>query len=102
MKTKIKLNRFDQRANKLRKYRVFIGNVEQEPIKNGETKYYFIPGGHHEIQLKIDWCRSKKIKFKTYEESVKEFYCYSNISGWKYVFYMLFSLFPNTVVAISE
>ena len=52
----------EQRVDRKRAYRVFIDDAKVGKIKSGETKVFQVSPGRHDLQLKIDWCSSRKLQ----------------------------------------
>lgn len=44
--------------DRLRPYKVVIDGTVKGMIRNGETKDFIVPSGHHEVRMKIDWTGS--------------------------------------------
>lgn len=57
-----------------------IGKIED----GGKLRIELTPG-EHEIYLKIDWCRSNKLRFRIEENEHLIFHCGCSIRGWKYL-----------------
>lgn len=77
----IKINRVSGYDDRLRKYKVFVDDIYLGDIRDGETKEFDVSPGQHTIYLKIDWCRSNKIKFDLNKEEKMVFDC-GNATRW--------------------
>lgn len=63
----IKLIRGCQYKNSRRAYSVFIDDAKVGAINNDEKVEFTVNAGIHSIQLRIDWCRSKKAQVQVSE-----------------------------------
>ena len=74
-----------------RAYKIYIDGEFIDTINNSETKSFNLSKGNHCIQLKIDYCTSKKITFN-YSELDKDvtFLCDSNVKGFKFLLILLY------------
>ncbi len=88
----IRINRDTGYADRLRAYKVVLdGNVIGE-IRNGQQVEFDVGSGKHQLNLKIDWCRSNMVDFEMNQDSV-QFECGSNLRGFKIllaIFYVIF------------
>ena len=88
----IRIKRDTGYADRLRAYKVVLdGNVVGE-IKNGQQVEFDVAPGKHQLNLKIDWCRSNIVDFEVNQDNV-EFECGNNLRGFKVllaIFYVLF------------
>ena len=80
--TKLILTRGITWADCLRKYKIKLDDKEVGTIKQGETFTFEISPGPHEIYLRIDWAKSKKIEFNLQEGQTAKFYC-QGLHLWK-------------------
>ena len=88
---KIILNRDSGYADRLRAYHVVIDDKKTAKISNGANLEIIVEPGSYELFLKIDWCRSNKIKFSISENEIKEFNCGSNLRGIKFIFAIVYA-----------
>ena len=86
-KSIIEITRASQWANKARSIAVYANSEKLAIIKNGESKTFEIPAGKTELFVKIDWCKTKSIKFEARESETYRFELGSNLEGNK-LFYM--------------
>lgn len=88
---KIKIFREKSWADSLREYKIIIDGKELDRIKQGETKTLELAPGDHEIYLKIDFCRSRKINFNVANASEARFRCKGLTfrESWFYLFIVL-------------
>jgi hypothetical protein len=88
----IRIKRDTGYADRVRAYKVVLdGNVIGE-IKNGQQVEFDVAPGKHQLNLKIDWCRSNIVDFEINQSTV-EFECGSNLRGFKIllaIFYVTF------------
>lgn len=49
-------------VDRLRAYHVRLDGGQIGEVRAGETLHFEVGPGHHEVQLKIDWCWSRKIQ----------------------------------------
>ena len=45
----------------MRAYKILVDRMPAGEIRSKETKNFSIPSGDHTIQLKVDWCTSRKL-----------------------------------------
>jgi len=65
-----------------RKYKIFLDNKEVAKLKQKESITLDIDLGNHEIFAKLDFCKTKKIKFKiTKDDDKKDFFVFSQLRG---------------------
>jgi len=77
------LERDVEQANYLRKYTVLIDNIVAGYISSGETKHFEVNPGTHNIQVKIDWCKTKPLSFEIAACKNTYLYCGSTYNNWK-------------------
>lgn len=78
--TKLTITRTSEWNNKGREIGVYIDSKKMGTISNGETKDFDIDAGSHQINAKIDWCKSPVIDFQAVENQTTEI----KIGGYKY------------------
>lgn len=86
---KIKIKRESKLINRFRAYKIILDGICVEKIKNNQNIELNIKPGNHEIYLKIDWCKSNKVKFRG-DSNLLRFECGSNpkiTNINKYIFY---------------
>lgn len=89
----IKVNRLTGYTDKIRKYKVIIDDEQVDTLKDGETKCFEMPEGEHTIYLKIDWCRSNKVKFSINKDEIIEFDCDSSLRSWRIFLNLIYITF---------
>lgn len=62
-------------TDRLRKYKVILDEREVGTIEPGGNFEYQTTPGIHTLYLKIDWCRSNKLKFEIQDNEILEFKC---------------------------
>jgi len=65
-KSIIRVQRKEQFGASLRRFKVIVDNKIVGRIWAGDTVEVYVEPGNHEIYVKLDWSRSKKIKINTY------------------------------------
>ncbi len=90
------LARQSQRADRLRLYRVVVDGQERDRIADAETKVLSLPSGLHQVELRIDWCRSPKLDVRIEANQSLRLECGSALQGWKLWFGLVYIfLFPR-------
>jgi len=80
MENKIIFNRIRELNNRTRSYRLFIDNEHYDYIMpSDDNKIVFVDSNEIELQLKIDWCSSKKLKINFSDNNEKKVEVYSSI-----------------------
>lgn len=92
--SKITLFRTSQYVNGMREYDIYLDGEKINAISNGETKTIEVSDGNHEIYLKIDWCKSKKLNINLDEGQELKLKCGSKVTGIKQIF-ALFYIFSS-------
>lgn len=88
----IRIKRDTGYADRIRAYKVVLdGNVIGE-IRNGQQVEVDVAPGKHQLNLKIDWCRSNIVDFEMNQDAV-EFECGSNLRGFKILFAIVYATF---------
>jgi hypothetical protein len=70
----------DYRVDRLRAYRIFIDGKKMARIKPGETKVFTVAPGQHDLQLKIDWASSERLRVNIGDSDRAEFVCAPQIT----------------------
>ncbi len=65
----------------MRAYKIFIDDKEVGSIKSGKTESFELSNGEHSIQLKIDWCSSRKVGFNITDNETTQMECYTSGGG---------------------
>ena len=92
--SKIIISRTSQRSNFMRGYDIYIDNERIDAINNGKKKIIEVSQGNHEIYMKIDWCKSKKLNVNLTKGQELNLKCGSKITGIKQVFVLLYIFSP--------
>ncbi|MBR6737747.1 MAG: hypothetical protein IKL82_05240 [Clostridia bacterium] len=77
-------------SDAFRAYQVYVDGNKIEEIKSGETKSLKLEDGAHVLQLKIDWCTSKKLSFLIEKDKVKRVKCYPAGKGFMSTLNLIF------------
>ena len=77
------LERGVEQTNYLRKYTVIIDNEEIDSISSGEIKHFELSPGIHDIQVKIDWCKTKPFSFEINPGENTYLCCGTTYNNWK-------------------
>jgi len=88
---KIHVTRDSGYADSLRKYAIFVDDVNLESVKNGESITIEIPDDSRSIYFKIDWMKSNVLDVSSVSEEAN-IYVNSKLRGFK-VFFALFIMF---------
>ena len=86
----IKINRATGFVDKNKCYKIMLDEHQIGVIHDGQTKTFDLPKGEHIIYLKIDWCRSNKLKFVIEDGQTVEFDCGNALKGWRILLDMLY------------
>lgn len=79
----IKISRGTNFNDKKRNYKVILDGSEIGFIEDNEIKSFEVEEGDHRIYLKIDWCKSNKLKIHVSKNECIEFECGNSLIGWK-------------------
>ncbi len=71
----IELTRKNGFVDRLRAYHVLLDDDLIGEVRARETLLFDVDPGHHEFQLKIDWCWSRKIQLNLDAESSVRLRC---------------------------
>ena len=63
------------RRDLLRSYLVMIDDAEVAKVRRGQRVELPVTPGHHEIFVKVDWCRSPKLDVDAQPGEVIELFC---------------------------
>ena len=58
-----------------RSYVILVDGEPAAKIKHGERVELPVPGGPHELFMKVSWCKSRSIAFDAQPAEVIEFFC---------------------------
>jgi hypothetical protein len=86
------------RVDGRRDYQVFVDRKKVGSIKSGEARRFGVPAGHHELQLKIDWGSSERLRVALNDDERATFVCAprvkqnedSIVMGFILAYWMLF------------
>lgn len=76
-----------------RKYSVWVDHRKVAHIKQGERIAIPISSGEHTLQTRIDWARTRPIRFQVHDVDVI-FYVKSGLRGWRMILMWLFLFLP--------
>lgn len=81
----------------LRNFEVIIDDFHMGKIEDGGKLRIEVTPGEHEVYLKIDWCRSNKLRISLNENEHIVFNCGCPIRGWNLLnlFIMPYYIFFN-------
>lgn len=65
----------DGLTDHLRAYEVVIDGAVVGRLAPGDSCAFSVAPGHHEIFMKIDWCRSEKVNLQLAAGEIAEFRC---------------------------
>jgi len=100
---KIVLKRDSGYADRARKYKLICNGKVLGTILNGETKEFITEQTDLELFLKIDWCRSNKLKIHLEKNQIKSIYCGSSLREVKLLFGMIYALFmPHKYLWVKD
>jgi hypothetical protein len=69
-------------VDRLRSYRVFIDGVRVGDIQRGGTRTFEVAPGDHQVELRIDWCRSRPLDVHLDPGREARLECRSNATWW--------------------
>ncbi|RFA37402.1 hypothetical protein [Alkalilimnicola ehrlichii] len=99
----LRISRDSGYADRARKYKIICNGECLGKIGNGETQEYEVSPGGKEVYLKIDWCRSNKVRVEVPENGLVSVKGGSNLRGLKLllaIFYVL--LAPHNYLWLSS
>ncbi len=98
----IRIKRDSGYADRLRAYKIVLdGNVIGE-IRNGQQSELDVKSGKHQLNLKIDWCRSNIVDFDMNRDTI-EFECGSCLRGFKILLAILrIIFFPSQYIWLKR
>lgn len=82
----IELERLNSKVDKFRKYSIYIDDKYYGKIKNNSKEIIECPLGLHTIQLKIDWCKSRKMSVNINENQDVFLICYPRCKGKNFLY----------------
>jgi hypothetical protein len=86
----IKIKREAGFADMLRSYTVVLDGRIVGKLRRGKEMVLDATSGQHELQLKIDWCRSQPVSFSLTDAQSSSFECGNNTKIVLAPFYLLF------------
>ncbi|MBP9842448.1 MAG: hypothetical protein KBC62_00425 [Candidatus Pacebacteria bacterium] len=92
MGKKIIIKRVSGYADRMRPYVVMLDGKAIGEVANNQTVELYVDDGIHSINMKIDWCRSNIVNFKS-DKDITEFECGSNLKGFKIILAIFFVIF---------
>jgi len=91
--SKIRVTRDSGYVDRIRKYKVICDSELIGEIGNGESLEFDVSPGQKEVFLKVDWCRSNKIRIDVPPDDTVSVVGGSNLRGSKLflaIFYILY------------
>lgn len=79
----IRIERKARYVASARKFKIFIDGKMERKISTGEVLEFYLEPGIHEIYLKIDWSKSKRIKVNVSPGGTTDLIC-GTINGYIY------------------
>src|SRR5262245_59258051 len=77
------MTRPKQYADRLRRYRIVVDDIQVAMIKAGERVEINLPIGRHQVFAAIDWARSNSIEIDVLPGRCHHLEVGSNLSGWR-------------------
>jgi len=69
--TTIQITRPNEWANRIRRYKIYLDNVEQGTIANNTTLDLYVTEGKHKLVAKMAWYSSKEMEIDIKENEIK-------------------------------
>lgn len=91
--SKIKIVRDSGYADRVRKYKVMCDGKHLGDIGNGESLEFETSPGEKEVFLKIDWCRSDKVRVNVPADGVVTLHGGSSLRGAKVFLAIVYAIF---------
>lgn len=91
--SKLRISRDSGYADRARKYTVMCEGKELGKIGNGESVEFDVPPGEKEVYLKVDWCRSNKVRINVPTEGTAQLSGGSNLRGPRIMLAIVYVLF---------
>ena len=88
----LKVSRDSGYADRARKYKIICNSECLGKIGNGETMDFDLSPGDYELYLKIDWCRSNKIRFSASPNEQVIINASSSLRGIKLLFAIVYAV----------
>lgn len=73
-----------------RAYKVLVDGEEAGDVRQGETKSFTVEAGSHEVQMKIDWCRSRPVAVDAAPGTPARLGCRPAARPWSVLWYTTF------------
>jgi hypothetical protein len=93
MSSTISVSRDSGYADRVRDYRVVLDGTEIGRIGNGGQKSIEVAAGHHQLMMKVDWCRSDIVSFEIGQDQTAQFQCGSSLRGWRLILTLYYATF---------
>jgi hypothetical protein len=77
-------------TDRARAYKVLVDGEDRGAVKHGEGVEIEVEPGSHEVQMKVDWARSRTLEVNLAEGERAEFVCAPNASPLTAIFYAFF------------
>jgi hypothetical protein len=69
--------------DRLRSYRLIMDGVQMGTLSRGSSLRYEVAPGQHHICLRVDWCRSRVLKFDVQPGETVSFICAASAGSWR-------------------
>lgn len=71
-----------------RAYKVLVDGSEAGEVRQGESKSFAVEPGSHEVQMKIDWCRSRPENVEVGAGEPARLMCRPAANPWTVLWYV--------------
>ena len=86
-------------SDRARKYKVLVDGEEVATVGAGESVGAEVDAGEHELQLKLDWCRSRPQTVTLSASETARFECHPNSNPLTVLYYI--SLGADNYIGLS-
>jgi hypothetical protein len=84
-KSAIVLHRLQDSFGEMRTLSVFINNQKVGGIPYSEQRVFHLDPGIYNVQVRMDWCRSKPLQVELYNNESLDLYCGSRFVGKRWI-----------------
>jgi hypothetical protein len=81
--TRLRFQRPQQYADRMRKYELFVDGVPRGQIRRGESVEVAASPGSHIVVARIDWCSSNELSLDCRDGQTYDLEVGSNVTGWR-------------------
>jgi len=74
--------------DRVRKYSILLDGKEVAEVSNGSEVAFDVEAGEHEVQIKIDWCTSRKLEIDVPSAGPLTLECGPNASPFTALLYI--------------